>query len=52
MMSSWPRAVGPCDQGAVSRNLVVFDRLRRPDNGRIKHIFVGDFPGEFIRFAA
>jgi hypothetical protein len=34
--------LGPCDQRAVTRHLIVFDGLGRGDQGRIEYAFVAD----------
>jgi hypothetical protein len=40
----------PGDQSAVARDLIVLDRLRRADDGRVKHVLVGHFAGDLIAF--
>src|SRR5262249_38111209 len=44
-------ALGPSDQGAVPRDLVMFDRLRCPDDGGIEHILVRHLARDLIRLA-
>jgi hypothetical protein len=45
-----PERVRPRDQRAVAGDLIVLDRLRRPDDSRVKNFLVGDFAGGFIAF--
>ena len=40
----------PCDQRAVTRDLIMFDALRGGNQGSVKHVLVVDFARNFTRF--
>src|SRR5258708_880544 len=42
--------LGPCDQPAIARDLVMFGGLRSVDQCRIEHGLVGDFARTFVGF--
>ena len=46
--SSWPSFFGPGDQRAVSRDLVVFGRLRTRHDGGVRHGLVVDLARDLI----
>ena len=44
------KLLGPGDQGAVAGYLIVLDRLRRGDQGRVQNLLVGNVAADFIGF--
>src|SRR5216684_5469467 len=44
-----PELLGPGDQGAIARDLIVLDGLRRGDHGRIENVLVVDVADDVIR---
>jgi hypothetical protein len=44
-----PQELGPRDQSAVTRHLVVLDGLSRGDRGRVEDVLVVDFAGDVVR---
>src|SRR6476646_5210591 len=44
-------ALRPGDDGSIPGDLVMLDRLGRPDDGRIQDLLVGHFAGDFVRLA-
>jgi len=48
--SSWPSSSGPGDQRAVSRDLIVFDRLRIRHDGGVEYGLVVDLARDRVGF--
>src|SRR6266700_3909706 len=43
-----PELLGPGDQGAIARDLIVLDGLRRGDHGRVENVLVVDIADDVI----